>query len=435
MLRKVCALLCSVIILVGVTAGAAAAHTPAPGALFNQPRGTHAARYRILSNIIGSINSAPAHSTIRFAAYSFDRKDVADALVSACDRHVAVQMVLNDNWTSYQTQRLRKRFNGSTTEFAHIDPRYDDRCNPVQTIPIPPPTCADPADPTTCTQPPAPVQPKPYAEPSFVKICSQSCRGGAGNQHMKFYMFSQAGATSNVTMVGSANLTGYGAVMQWNDMYTVVRNKGIWDLYSTMFRQLAQDHRVAKPYLVRTVGDLESRFSPHPDTTVATDPMMRRLNKVRCRAASGTGSYGRTVIRILMYGWQGDRGLYLANKVANLRRHGCNVAVILSSPGHQVVGALKRGGVLVKSADLNLNGRLNDGFENTGYELFTHEKWMILSGGYGSTSSRNVWTGSENWSNLALKNDEVNLRIPRRGAYGSYISNFNYIWAHWSRWL
>ncbi len=41
---------------------------------------------------------------------------------------------------------------------------------------------------------------------------------------MKFYLFSKTGGVPNVTMIGSANLTGYGAVTQWNDMYTIVRD-------------------------------------------------------------------------------------------------------------------------------------------------------------------------------------------------------------------
>lgn len=466
MLRKAFVVFCAFVVLLGVTAGSAAAYAPSPGGMFNNPRGASAAKYRILSNIIRSVNNTPRHATIRIAAYSFDRKDVADALLKACNRHVAVQMVLNDNWTSRQTLRLQRRMG------TNVDRHLNDGCNRVVQITKPNSTCrttvsaADPgatsgsttkrvtdlrtgiltttftttnitdktAGPHGTVTTSVCVQ-RPYPVPSFVKICTSSCRGGAGNQHMKFYMFSRTGNVSNVTMIGSANLTRFGAVMQWNDMFTTVNNRGMWSVYSAIFAELARDKRVSNPYRVRTVGDLENRFSPHPDTTISNDPMMRRLNKVRCRAAGGTGINGHTAIRILMYGWQGQRGLYLANKVANLDRHGCDVRVILSSPGHQVIGALKRGGVLVKSADLDLNGNPDDGFEQTGYELFTHEKWMALSGGYGSTSSRNVWTGSENWSNLALMNDEVNIAIPRRSAYLAYAANFDYIWAHWSRWL
>ncbi len=381
-------MLATAAVLLAFGAGAAAAFTPSPGPMFNNPRGTKAAKNRILRNVVATINATPRHAIIRIAAYSFDRPDIADALIAAHRRDVDVQMVLNDNWTSTQTKRLRR--------ILGTDPNRR----------------------------------------SFVVICSRSCRGGPGNQHMKFYLFSKAGSVKDITMIGSANLTGYGAVIQWNDMYTIEHNFAVRDLYTKIFEQLVRDRKVAKPYLVRSVGGFEHRFYPHPDTTTSTDPEMRRLGKVRCRATGGTGRNGHTMIRIVMYGWNGTRGLYLADKVANLARHGCDVRVLLSNGGGRVYRHLKAGGVLVKSADLDLNGNPNDGFEDTGYELFTHEKYMALSGGFGaSLSSRYVWTGSENWSNLALKNDEVTIRVPGRAAFSKYNDNFDFIWGHWSRWL
>jgi hypothetical protein len=41
--------------------------------------------------------------------------------------------------------------------------------------------------------------------------------------------------------------------------------------------------------------------------------------------------------------------------------------VLVSSPGRKVVGTLKRGGVLVKSADLDLDTNVDTGFGETGY--------------------------------------------------------------------
>ncbi|MGN6129655.1 MAG: phospholipase D-like domain-containing protein, partial [Nocardioidaceae bacterium] len=271
MLRKAWAVLATAALLIGLTAGsAAAAYAPKPGPLFNNPRGDRAAKNRILSHVVSSINHTPRHGTIRIAAYSFDRPDIADALIAAHKRDVDVQMVLNDNWTSKQTLRLRRVLGE--------DPNRR----------------------------------------SFVVICRASCRGGAGNQHMKFYLFSQVGTAKDVSMIGSANLTGYGALMQWNDLFTIVNNYAVRNLYSRIFEQLVRDHRVAKPYLVRRVGGYEHRFYPHPNTTEATDPVMRRFNHVSCRATGGTGRNGHTMIRIIMYGWNTPRGVYLAQKVADL---------------------------------------------------------------------------------------------------------------------
>jgi hypothetical protein len=251
---------------------------------------------------------------------------------------------------------------------------------------------------------------------------------------MKFYLFTKTGTASDVTMVGSANPTGYAAVNQWNDMYTVVGNKAMHDLYSMIFEQLARDHRVANPYLDRTIGNIETIIYPHHNTTAANDPVMQRLRQVHCQAGAGTGVNGHTVIRIVMYGWVNSRGLYIADKVANLDREGCDVRVLLSSGGGHVVGHLKKGGVLVKSADMEPLPSPNPDNGET-YRLFTHEKWMILNGGFGAGSGHYVWTGSENWSNMSLNNDEVTIRVQRRGAYLKYLANFNHIWQTHSRWL
>jgi hypothetical protein len=49
--------------------------------------------------------------------------------------------------------------------------------------------------------------------------------------------------------------------------------------------------------------------------------------------------------------------------------------------------------------------------------------------------SNQVWTGSENWSNLGLRNDEVTIRIPGRATHNAYVANFDYLWKHWTKWL
>jgi phosphatidylserine/phosphatidylglycerophosphate/cardiolipin synthase-like enzyme len=385
MLRKACAVLTASLVLVTTFAGAASAYTPEPGPIFNNPRGNTAAKDRIIKHLVDTINSTPKYSVIRIAAYSNDRPDVVDALIAAHRRGVDVQMVLNDNWTSGATNRLVKVVGRDTNRR------------------------------------------------SFIAICQGSCRGGAGNQHMKFYLFSKAGKAKDVVMVGSANTTGYGARTQWNDMYTATGQPELRDLYTKIFEQLVRDRKLADPHVRRTTGIYESEFYPHYDTTEANDPVMARLNAVRCVATGGTGNNGHTVIRIVMYGWRAERGLYLAQKVAALDQAGCDVRVLVSSPGRKIVGTLRRGGVLIRSADLDLDDDKDTGFGGTPYEVFTHQKYMALSGSFRNSMGHQVWTGSENWSGMGMINDEVTIRIPKRGAYTKYVTNFNYVWANYSR--
>ena len=390
MIRKASAVLASALVAalsVVAMPAPAQAYTPDSGPIFNNPRGNLAAKDRILTHIVRTIESTPRGSEIRIAAYSNDRPDVAEALIAAHQRGVRVQVVLNDNWTSGSTRRLVRVLGRDTNRR------------------------------------------------SFVAICAGSCRGGFGNQHMKFYLFSQAGRARDVVMVGSANLTGYGARVQWNDMYTTRNQPALRELYTKVFEQLVRDRRIAEPYIHRTVGDYENEFFPMPSMTSGHDPVLERLDAVRCATSGAAGSGGRTVIRIVMYGWVDSRGLYLAKRVADLARSGCDVRTILSAPGGRVVRNLIAGGAQVKSADLDLDGNPDTGFDETPYEVFTHQKYMTLSGTYRGAAGYQVWTGSENWSNLGLHNDEVTIRIPGRRVHRAYVANFDYLWAHHTRWL
>lgn len=379
MSRRACIVLATSLMVLMLTAASAAAYVPAPGPVFNNPySGSVAVRTRILNHVLGAIRHSPKGSTIQFAIYSFDRPDLGDALVAAHRRGVHVQMVLNDNTISKQTQRLQGIFGDDPTKS------------------------------------------------SFVVICHGSCRGGFGNQHMKFYLFSHTGDVRNVVMAGSSNLTGFAARNQFNDLYTVNRAPGMRKLYARIFNQLKFDKAVAHPFVTGTTGIYRSYFYPHPNTTKSNDPVMRRLNGVRCHAVGGTGYKGDTVLRILMYGWVGKRGLYLADKVASLKKSGCRVNVILSNGGQSVAGHLRHAGVAVRTADMR---KRSDGT----FARFTHEKWMSLDGNFQGRGTKIVWTGSENWSDIATHNDEDVVQVPRAHAYNAYLSNFEFIWKNHSR--
>jgi phosphatidylserine/phosphatidylglycerophosphate/cardiolipin synthase-like enzyme len=389
----------------------ASAYTPEGGARFNDPSGGKRAQDRSMSHIRRTIDSTPHTAIIRIASYSHDRRDITDALIRACRRGVAVQVVLNDNWTSSATRRLRRLVG------TRIDPHWDDTCNPRKR----------PEDETSTEQ--------PYPHPSFVRVCDGGCRVNHASQHIKFYLFSRAGRASNVVMFGSTNTTGFAAKVHWNDLFTLRNQGAMFADYSTVFRELAEDERVADPFRVFRHGRYVTEFGPKPAarTDRSEDPIVQRLAKIRCRAQDGTGIRGRTALRVKMYAWVGDRGRYLARKVANLRRDGCNVRAILSQSSSGVRQLLRRGGVTMRSADLNLDGNRDTGFNDTPWEQFTHEKWMSVNGTWDGRGRRIVWTGSENWSDRSLNNDEMTVLVPGVGPYRAYSRHFEYVWKRHTR--
>jgi hypothetical protein len=271
--------------------------------------------------------------------------------------------------------------------------------------------------------------------PSFFKVCKGACRLGSdrSNQHSKFYLFSATGNGKPVVMFGSNNLMSFAANVHWNDLYTVVGNQKMFDDFSRIFGQMAQDQWRKDPYVTAEDGKYFVEFGSDPRARGTKDHVYQRLNRVDCRAPAGYGDAGHTTIRIMMYGWVGDRGLALARKVAALSRAGCRVRVLVSGAGRRVHSVLHHAGVGIRRSALDLDDDPLTGFDETGWEVFSHEKWMSLSGAWDGKPFKGVWTGSENWSDVSRWNDEVTVRIPFASALAAYNRHFQLIWDHYSR--
>ncbi len=387
-------------------ADAATSFTPRPGPTWNNPRGDYAARNVNMAKVRNTIDSVPRGGIIRIAVYSYNRRDIGDALIRACKRRVSVQLVLNDNAIGAEAHRMMN-FLGQDTQ-----PRFKDRCHPGKYGP----------------------KRKPYPVPSFFKVCKGACRLGSdrSNQHSKFYLFSTSGNGKPVVMFGSNNLMSFAANVHWNDLYTVVGNQEMFDDFSKIFGQMAQDRWRKNPYQVVQDGKYVVEFGSDPHVSGTRDHIYQRLDKVGCKAPAGYGDQGHTLIRIMMYGWVGDRGLLLARKVADLARAGCRVRVLVSGAGRRVHAVLHHAGVGIRRSALDLDDDPTTGFSDTGWEVFSHEKWMSLSGTWAGKPFTGVWTGSENWSNVSRFNDEVTVQVPLASALAAYNSHFNLIWDHYS---
>jgi phosphatidylserine/phosphatidylglycerophosphate/cardiolipin synthase-like enzyme len=182
-----------------------------------------------------------------------------------------------------------------------------------------------------------------------------------------------------------------------------------------------------------THRDVTTIVAAGASATPGSDAVAERLTGVTCDALPGSGEAGRTVVRISMYGWRGQRGLDLARRVGGLSRAGCRVEVLVSAAGPDVVETLLRAGVRVRSASLDVDGNVATGFEDSGWEHFVHEKWMSVDGTWDGTATRAVWTGSENWSDVSLLNDELVVMIPRPRIHDAYVAHFDTVWSRHSR--
>jgi hypothetical protein len=346
-------------------------YTPVTGAIFNRPIGTATEQRQIFAHVNKTIDSAPYGSTIRIAVFSFSEKTTADKLLAAKRRGVNVQLVFDDHTIYPQMKRLRAALGKN--------PDYK----------------------------------------SFVVYCHLSCRGTGGNMHDKIFTFSKAGSAENITMVGSNNMTAYNATRQWSDIYTIANDPAMYFTVSGVFDQLKYDRARTRSYYQADINGYQAQFYPYATATQPADPLYQALSSVTCAgAAPGYGVNGQTLVRLSQHAWNGTRGIYLAQKVAELQAQGCLVQVIYGvGVGTTVKGLLTRAGVALRA--------------NTRPGIRTHQKVLTLSGVFnGKPDSTVVFTGSHNWSNGALKRDETILRISDPNAYAQYAANFEDIWTN-----
>jgi len=383
---------------------------PDLGPAFNNPLGTQKQKYVVNTRILFAVRHAKPHSTIRFSTYSFDRQDVTKALLKVHHKKdVNVQIVVNHNVITPNELHLQKKLGKNTKK------------------------------------------------PSFFHICKGSCRGkGGGNEHGKIYSFTATGGARDLIIESSGNLTSGAAAGQWNDVYSIMGNTTLFSTWTKVFNQLKRDrpvkhrtimykskqldvrwHRLNTAALSQSSGTKDSvstisaRKKKKKKKSGSTDPVLKRLNRVSCNtsAAHGDGK-GHTTIRIIMYAWFGNRSIPIANKVAALKRAGCNVEAILTEPGSNTVKILRAAGVPMRDAAWNYGEKMaTDGSKMVwGPRLYCHLKWMLISGKYKGKNQDIVFAGSENWSGISFSNDEVTFQLTGAAFYNAYVAHFNQMW-------
>jgi hypothetical protein len=434
----------------------AQAATPAQGATFNIPRpwGTQAQKYRNLNKVVSAVKSAKPGSKILLTSYLFDRRFVVDALIDACKRGVAVRLILDGDIDNRNEKRIVAALTGDqwvdrdgdgdlerprTGPCGVGDPEPDWPAPPRALRDAAPSVESEPGDASLTAEEAENVLATAVDEDvdwgpdrSYVTACKGSCRGGPGNMHTKVYAFSSTGSANNVVMVSSANLNEGGAVLGWNDMYTMVGRPKTFQYVERIHREMTEDKdrdtsRLSDNQVVD--GPFTSRFFPLDNAGKAQDPTLKDLNRIRCRS-----SFGRTRIFVSMFYWKGPRGDYLATKLLNLASSGCKVSIIYGAPSVAIATRLRKA---AKAKRIQLFDSRWD-FNKDGYnEIRTHAKYVLVKGTYtGSYNSPDnaahvVMTGSPNWVGGSMtRSDESTLNIEQKAAYNAYLKNWTQIRNH-----
>lgn len=388
-------------------------YTPRNGALFNHPDGTRGEncltlcreggwqptnyqQLTLMNQVMNAVNSVPAGSIIRIAAYSFgtptapDRfaDDLVKALIAARDRGVQVRLLIDSahygETDTPQLQALRKALGTDRTKT------------------------------------------------SYIRTCKLGCMSNKTSyMHSKLYLFSRVGGAKHVSMISSANPAETGISRSWNNTYTIANNKPLYDANVDNFNDMLPDRTGTDYYHTASASPCEPAGSPaatckmyyypRAGSTPSSDTIYNILSDVTCTGASaGYGVNGRTEIKIAAYVWTSLR-LYIAQKLTALKGKGCDIQVIYPADNVDT----KVGTELLRKDIKVYNGRL-DRNDDGANDLYPHSKLLLINGVYaGNPKVKVVYTGSWNFTSNSLRqSNEVMLKIPVAEVYDDYEDNF-----------
>ncbi len=335
------------------TAAAAAKSRLPTGVMFNSP-GEHS----IIGHIRQTINRTPRGEKIRIMSWNFQHAGITRSLIDAHQRGVSVRVIMARQLADKQGYHGSFKRLGRALKKGNRNRRAAMR--------------------------------------SWTRTCSNSCRGRGGSMHAKMMLVTKAGGRSRIIQQGSANFTGSAANNQWNDWYTTTGNKARFRGWMKVFREASQDRRADQRQF--TTGKIWSWFSPRKG-----DPVMKLLNKVRCKGARGAGINNRTSIRIASAVFQNERGIEIGRKLKRLYDAGCNIRVVFTMMTNKIRAAIR--GVPVKQLAYDDNG---DG----SFDSYLHMKAMAISGHWdGNRGAHVVFNGSANWSRMGMVSDEHGMVI------------------------
>jgi phosphatidylserine/phosphatidylglycerophosphate/cardiolipin synthase-like enzyme len=370
-LRFVAAFAVAVVTATVVVAPAGPAMAAVPeGAIFNTP-GVPGAQDAIVTHLRGLIDGAPAGSTISIALYHLNDATTAERLVTAKDRGVRVRVVLDHTSnTTAATSILRAGLGTNRSATSWL---------------------------TVCTP-------------------GAACIGTLDSpiMHNKFFLFSSTSGSTDVVVQTSANLTASNTSRYWNNALTLVGNTGLYQAYLGYFGDLANQVKTNNYYSVHTSGNARAYFFPRAGSGAGSDTIYNMLNEnVTCEGNTTVGTAtGRTIIRIGMWWLSRDA---IAGKLRELADRKCWVDVVYYHLDANTTA-------LLSGHPRIMLYQIND--EPAGQVV--HSKYMLIEGTYaGQRDSKWVFTGSHNYSNAGLReNDEALIRLRSDAIHDQYRANF-----------
>ena len=341
----------------------------------------------IHDELVRMINAAPAGSVIRGTIYSLSVQPVAKALVSAEQRGVTVQILMDgDNEiSSSPAVAIIKQLSGV---------RF-------------------------CSYEPAAYEGPRRAGGACISTSDD------GDLHVKMFTFTRtadpSGALrSNVSWFGSANMTYASGLDQSNNAVSVYGDAALMSGLNTYFTDLWNRRHVPGDdyYDARSGrGYYRSRAATvyaSPEGLGQTDTMASRLDDLTPN--------GRCQVRIGMSFITSARP-ELLQLIKDFRAKGCQVWMVVGS---------SRGAIRIPQP---VYSELIGAGVRIARNADVHDKFFAVYGKFGRHYRYRVYTGSQNWSGSALtSNDEVFVKLaPESSAshplYDGFRRHFEDAWA------
>lgn len=341
----------------------------AGGITFNSATGDKAAKQRIVNKIVGAIRRTPSGEEIRIMSWNIMSDAAVDALIAAQHRGVRVLVIMDA--TNVSAEVPNPGFKRLRSALVNFNNKYN-------------------------------LKPE---RRSYAKVCQGACRrGSTASAHAKYYLFSAVGKTKYVLIQGSANLTSASANNQWNDVFTYVDRKGVYDFARSIHMQMWQDKNVWPAWRSYRSPSFDLHFSPRiADVTknekyAPSDPLLSTLNRVTC-----VNNGVRTVIRAAPDVMRGGWSDAVARRLKYLWDRRCDVKIgytIIGVNSKKILSARTgRGPVPLRQLVSDVNG-------DKVFDLYFHLKAWTINGWIGG--ERAYWTmnGSSNISALSQASDE-----------------------------
>jgi hypothetical protein len=224
---------------------------------------------------------------------------------------------------------------------------------------------------------------------------------GSNINHNQFFLFSElADGSKNVVVQASANFTKTQTEL-WNNLVIVRDDAALHAGYLQYWTDLKAQKLNPNYYtVVDGTSNVRAYFFPRE----SGDTVGGVLDNANC-----PGTNLRLAMAIFTTGRQN-----IADKLVSLKKAGCSVEAVLGTgAAPEIISTLESGGVNVLP------------FEAVTGES-VHSKYLLIDGTYNGAADRKlVWTGSHNYSDNALRdNDETLLKVDDAAVFDAFLDNW-----------